>query len=344
MKKILFSVAILAAFASCSKTEVDEIVASSDLIAFSTLNDRVTKSATENSDSYQVYASYYGDVDTPTSSDWYFNDEVSDSDATASLHYWPTDGSTLNFYAYAPSSYSTTAVASTTGVDGITIDYATIADGTEDFTVATPVLNKTATVGATDNAVDLVFSHMLSKVTFNVVLSQNLLDAGYELDEDTYSVDFKVANSEGTMNVLTQTWVDKAAKSVIHTGAQSYNIYPQTASLNTITVKGVDIYGTSNGVQNSDPTVDGVTLKDYILAAAVTADPGTGETGSAADITDDTFAKGKHYTITFTIDGGSLDENGEPIIDGDDLVINFTSSYADSDWTTDTTSSLDAVD
>ncbi len=172
MKKILFSVAVLAAFASCSKN-AEVSMPQGDAIGFATLNNRVTKVANTNEDAtnsdYQVYAK------SSEVSAWLIDEVVSSSDQIKSgnTYYWPQSPATVDFYAYAPA----TGVTEGTIEVGtsIPLTFTVPADADTDFTVATPLIGATSsTMGVVDGKATLKFSHMLSKASFEVKLEENL--------------------------------------------------------------------------------------------------------------------------------------------------------------------------
>ncbi len=164
MKRLFFSVAVLATVASCSTNEVVDVASSSvKSIGFSTLNDRATKVANKNADgsnsTYSVYA-----INAADDTAWYITKETitpaDGGDTSVNTYYWPADGSAsaLDFYAFAPATVldvtkdadgvatdetnsvlDVEATATAGSSESITLTYTVNSVASEDFTVATPV-------------------------------------------------------------------------------------------------------------------------------------------------------------------------------------------------------------
>ena len=206
MKKYIFMAAVASlAIVSCNKDEVKEVNAGRE-IDFRTAVTRGAETTIQNLD--EIYVTAYTESETN-----YFTDVLFAENAgyftSAVKYYWPTDGSNINFMAYAPS-------ASKLGVgDGsateLTINkteqtlvaYSPAADVTaqEDVLVAKAVGSKAdaifASYGATHfavvaSAIDYAFSHDVEWVdvhtlaqyrspidnntTNNIVLKDNIFD------------------------------------------------------------------------------------------------------------------------------------------------------------------------
>ncbi|MFI3278279.1 MAG: fimbrillin family protein [Rikenellaceae bacterium] len=327
MKKLLFSVAILAVAASCSKNEAPDVATSaSNAIDFATLNN-LAKSANDDDQLYRVYATQTG-----VTGAWYINGDYSIADGTAlqNTYYWPADETSLNFYAYAP---YTAATVSAVAAESISIEYTVPTTADEDFTIAAPILAQTA------NTVALKFAHQLSKATVEVVLAKDLVDAGYKLTmdakveaadaigtegvdgyvpavaaQDAATVELSVFGTTATYNVMAQSvtypaGLPTALTSYTKDYADNYFIFmPQSAEDCTISVTGVTI---------TDPS-------EKVIAQSVALGTYT--------ITEDDLANGfeqnYNYAITLTIDEKSITTDG-PIF-GDAIVF----SAETLSWTT----------
>ncbi|MFR9503780.1 MAG: fimbrillin family protein [Rikenellaceae bacterium] len=331
MKRLFLSVAVLAAFASCSKNEVTDVAPSNlgSEIGFTTLNDRITKSATDNGDSYQVFSLQ----STAEAGVWYINEEVSDADAIISgaKYYWPVDGSTLAFYAYAPASVSATATVTDTPEAEITIDYVVPAKADQDFTVA-EALDFGDEIA---NDVNLKFSHKLSKVTISVALSEALTKAGYYVDatRTAYTATFDVNFDSEEMDVVTGAWDGTQSKSTAYaaySGTTSYMFLPQEAEGCSITIGNLVLYAdvVDEEAETTATTAvlgaeNPITLSAYNITGIDMAD----------------FEEGTHYYITITIDGSTDDDEEEDLLEP----IAFASELA-ADWTTPATTTVYATD
>ncbi|MFI3281931.1 MAG: fimbrillin family protein [Rikenellaceae bacterium] len=321
MKKLFLSVAILAAFASCSKNEVLD-GATSKSISFTSLNDNVTRAETEGQTSgqandqesdYKVYA-----VTSSVNDAWYIDGTINtDRTGTNVTYYWPNvDGETTDFYAYAPADAAT---ATATPISVISVEYAV--DGLEDFTVATPIEDREYYDGddnTTDsNAVDFVFSHMLAKVTVQVALSESLTKAGYTLGETNTAV-IGVNESVGTVDVMAKIPAMDNAESkteaTYDANLDTYYVLPQGAEGCTVQATGVTIYNSLETVIHSDKA-----LLEYKISA---------ENAKLFDETTSSFVAGKAYVITLTITDLSSDEEGDPLFGGS---INFSASMVNWD-------------
>ncbi|MFI3296732.1 MAG: fimbrillin family protein [bacterium] len=225
MKKIFFSVAILAMLASCSSNE-EIAISQSDVIGFSTLNNRVTRVANTNADGESSDYEVFAKSSETTATSWLMNEVIlvveNEDDAISSGldYYWPASPATVDFYAFAPKA----------GTDGVTLgtvvyagDYdGDVKDGTPsipltftvptdagiDFTVATPIKGITYDTETYTNGlgqVQLKFAHMLSKASLKVVLDENLDD---EYSFYFTSATFTVVNNGVTVNAVDTTGIE----------------------------------------------------------------------------------------------------------------------------------------
>ncbi len=306
MKKIIFSLAIIMAAVSCSHNDVsNNSSTSADAISFSALKDRVmSKSATDNDDIYQVYATQEG-----VTTGWYINDNTTDgtSDLLTQTYYWPADGSTLTFFAYAPSGSDYIDDTSTASTE-VAFTYTVGTAATEDFTIATPVVSQSS------GDVSLVFSHMLSKVSIDVSLTDDLTSAGYTLSWDGDAVLSVATNSSSytytvgdaaiptAVDATSDTDIAYTGSGSTSTSAASFMIMPQSAVSCTIDLTGVSITDPSGKEIN---TTDDKVLSTY----TITSD----------DLT--LFVAGVHYSITLVVEEETDDLLGSQIT--------FTSSQTD---------------
>ncbi len=331
MKKILLSVAILAVAASCSTNETVS-VSSTNSIGFSTLNDRVTKvantnaagtdGATTNSD-YTVFAGLTGNT-----TGWYIDDATLSSDDIANgTYYWPSGSSTLDFYAFAPAHDNSMLVLSDVATTSLGLVFTVPTAANVDFTIATPVLlaSSTGTDGTsgqgtvTSGKVSLQFSHMLSKATIDVALSDGL--------DDEYVMTFGDITFTAENNTVTTDAV--AAKGVVITGASSQ---VDAAPAYTYAISESATAATSfTGIQELmfAPHATSVACKINIANVTIT-NTKTGEVIVNAQpieypITSLTTEAGTAYNFIITI---SADKTG---------LTEITFSSTEADWTTATT-------
>ncbi len=334
MKKLLFSMAILTAFASCQKTE-NQYTTKSGEIAFSTLNDRVTKAANDNNDNYFVYAitsnasttdrawfieeEVYGTNGTDTEGNLYYANQI----ISGNKHYYPADqDNSVSFYAYSPSVSSNLDMTVDDDFTSVDIVYSAVS-GDEDFTVATPITGKTS------GTVELIFSHMLAKVSIQVKLSSQLASAGYYFDindkNDATSVDKDATATLGVNYMTGSIDITDSAPTLISTTAEteakkyasltSYMIMPQTAKDCTVQLNGVTVYA-----PDGSPT----SFTDSDLAVYTILGTETGLTNG--------FVSGKHYIITLTIGNSSTTTDPDNTLVGAE--IEFSSDIT-ADWVTD---------
>ncbi len=276
MKKILFSVAILAVAASCSKNEVVDMPQTNE-IGFSTLNSNVTtkvanvnavgKSGTAgSSDNYTVYA-----VEESSASAWYISDlditpaaTSGNTDSFASstaTYYWPADGASnkLAFYAFAPAAESGQLTEGTASYSTPTIPltYKVNTTASKDFTIATPITGAYYTSGTeysgadANGQVNLKFNHMLSKVMLKVVLDTDLAvdhkftltDATISVKNHTVAVDAaddtfaQTLSGETTLTDYTYGFSAPATAATSMTGLQELMVAPQESSTDNLTIQ-----------------------------------------------------------------------------------------------------------
>lgn len=295
MKKIIFMVATVMAFASCSQTELDENFVGQKEIKFSNLNDKVnSRAANDESADYQVYADWNG-----SSTEWFIDAVVNGTSNSPSggPYHWPNSG-TVNFYSWAPSSVTATAT-----YPSLSIAYTVPAAANQDFTIAAP---KT---GMSSGIVDFVFAHMLSKISITATLNQDLLDAGYVLSTTGLTAKLDVQSTGGTVDPKTTpaTWTSPNTTTASYTGSASYMIMPQSSVGCAVQITG-GITITKNGAE-----IYSGDLNKYEIVSG--------------NVSNDQFAMGKHYMLNLTISDTSTGGGGEDIFN----IINFTANVADWD-------------
>lgn len=295
MKKIIFMVATVMAFASCSQTELDEKFVGQKEIKFSNLNDKVnSRAANDESADYQVYADWNG-----SSTEWFIDAVVNGTSNSPSggPYHWPNSG-TVDFYSWAPSSVTATAT-----YPSLSIAYTVPAAANQDFTIAAP---KT---GLSSGTVAFEFAHMLSKISVTASLSQALLDAGYTLSTTGLAAKLDVQSTGGTVDPKTTpaAWTSPNTTTASYTGAASYMIMPQSSVGCAVQITG-GITITKNGAE-----IYSGDLNKYEIVSG--------------NVSNDQFAMGKHYMLNLTISDTSTGGGGEDIFN----IINFTANVADWD-------------
>ena len=329
MKKLFFSVALLAMVASCSKNEVlDNGTSSENQIGFSTLNSSVTRSANESKSNYTVYAQYTTSGDNDSVEKWYIDDYeidgVTDSPVNNKSYSWPIKS--LSFYAFAPSSVVETGVKPSYGHGSLNIDYTVPDNAKEDFTVATPV---DKIYDPLSTSVSLKFNHLLSKIKIHANINSQITDE-YMLVAESQSKDIKVEFNallnKGTVDVIAETPVLTVGSSSpatytdpitilerdnmnnIGTSVMSYYIMPHSSNEGcVVTITGLGIQKATNGVAAVGSAIKPITLTHtfkYVEGSNITL----------------AFKPNYQYDIVFLI---SLDD------------IKFSSEIVD--WAADTT-------
>ena len=295
MKKIIFMVATVMAFASCSQTELDENFVGQKEIKFSNLNDKVnSRAANDESADYQVYADWNG-----SSTEWFIDAVVNGTSNSPSggPYHWPNSG-TVDFYSWAPSSVTATAT-----YPSLSIAYTVPAAANQDFTIAAP------RTGLSSGTVAFEFAHMLSKISVTASLSQALLDAGYTLSTTGLAAKLDVQSTGGTVDPKTTpaAWTSPNTTTASYTGAASYMIMPQSSVGCAVQITG-GITITKNGAE-----IYSGDLNKYEIVSG--------------NVSNDQFAMGKHYMLNLTISDTSTGGGGEDIFN----IINFTANVADWD-------------
>lgn len=318
---------------SCAQNEVMESPAEQKAIGFTTLNDRVTANTRAANDAKSPYGVFA--VRSNATSVWFMNNlkvttGQDDKDTYGPAYYWPTGGATVDFYAYAPYKESQTHIvlnnntAPTSG-SPLSITYTVPGGAQEDFTVATPKtgMNYDSDTQNKGN-VPFIFSHMLSKITVDAKLKDELggtNGAGYTMTFT--SAELKVSSNQGTVDLTTGTppALSTEGTPATYSGTKSYMFMPQASWV-------------SGQATKVSLQLIGVTIKHN------GADYWTGNMKvyniSEDDLTDNTFLAGKHYKITFTIGAKAADGSDNPVF-GE--AITFSSSVAA--WNTDAGNDVD---
>lgn len=302
MKRLFLSAVVLAMVASCSKSEVYE-TPKANQIGFSALNDRVTtKAANDNNSSLRIFAAKDGATNA-----WYIADYIAYGASTSALapaggpYYWPTDDSSMSFFAYAPYEPSKGNVTeSDVSYSKVALKYTVPAGAQEDFTVAKPQTIESSDYEKTGYVVDLVFKHMLSKVTVKVDLSESfgknhyISDGSAKIETDTpFTATITALKNTITVDATSSPVAiaaENASDKLEYADKTSYYIAPQDFKGCSLKIKGVTIRDRATDSELFSGDLDMITFDGSEL-----------KTSAAA------FQSGKHYIFTVTIDAASAD-------------------------------------
>lgn len=305
MKKRLigFAAISLILITSCSKNETFERETPEKAIEFTNLNDRVPERAANDSMSnYGVYAVLNNG--NPAATSWFMenlNINGQNNNYTP-LKFWPKVG-TIDFYSYAPFNSPNLNLSGVqwSGINPtFNFSYTVPASADEDFTIAAPILSTSS------GPVNLVFSHMLAKMSFEANLENTLLDDGFALTLNYATLSVKINEGESSLSSPTGWNHFVAPAKVTYTNRNTYLIMPQPASNFEITL---NVTITHNGADYFSGN-----LKTSVL-------------DSIAGIND--FEKGTNYHFTVTVGNLSQDEQGKPVFN----IISFTSNITP--WNTE---------
>lgn len=158
MKKHIYTAAIAAlAIVSCTKDDVKE-VNRGQAIDFHTVMTRVTETTTNSLQDIWVTATSQSETNYFTDLQFQRNGNYFTSEKS---YYWPSDGSSLQFYAYSPAKENLGTVTINKTTQTVT-GFTPAADVTSqvDFIVATATGSKTDA----DAGVGLVFDHALAQI------------------------------------------------------------------------------------------------------------------------------------------------------------------------------------
>ncbi len=306
MKKVIFlSMIVCAISVGCSNNE-EYTKESQEAISFNSLRDKVqTRAANDSADNYYAYAIIDGYTD------WYFNTEVNTTTG-ATDYYWP-QGATLDFYSFCPvPTADNIVVGTTTPGTEIPITYTVPTTADQDFTIATPALDKSG-----PNPVHLAFNHMLSKISIKVELVDTLtssftLASGWtsELSMLYTSATTDAVTAVAATNATGWTLPSTAPTSLTtYSSDSTFIVMPQAVAGNTLRIMGVTINTNPGGEKYFEGPLELITFSSTNIT----------------NITD--FEAGMQYNFVITIGGTSHGgTDNEPIFNGK---ISFTSTVAD---------------
>lgn len=224
------------------------------------------------------------------------------------IAHWPVGGESLNFYSYAP--YSDTFDGTNNAGGGIK----TKPSSTELFSSTTPsieftiksdwdkmvdlVAAKNESVGPTDNAVSVAFSHVLTRIGFKAKTSADI-GTGTTVKVKNLEIVGSSTNSsscfyeKGTYNIKTDTWSDTKAKTSNYTITFTDGVNVTSAGENLL---GTDKYLFCIPVSNLSENAIKVNITYEITSNSVTS-----QKTQVASIPQGHFAKGTAYSYLFTI-------------------------------------------
>ena len=237
MKRFFLAALAIAAIASCTKNEVNEVTAN-DQITFQTVVGPNTKALIDGTAyneghtfgtvAYKVKGG--SELYIPISEVSYNNTQKYWS--TTTPYYWPKDGSTLTFYSYSPfKDEHDTPVAVSSTANGLTI--ANYGVGTRQNTdlmvadAATSLTANTTEINPWKKGVPTIFEHKLAQV---VAINFKTVEGGADHDyanghtEGTYEAGDKVyiINTVKLINVFeTGTYTNASGETWTSTGEQT---------------------------------------------------------------------------------------------------------------------------
>lgn len=212
MKRFFLLTAAAATMAACSQDEATDVADKGHGIDFRTVLTRAAETTTANLSSITVTAidadneNYFTDVEF-TKSGSYFTSETP--------YYWPSDGSSLSFYAYSPAAADLGAAVTIDNAAKKLTDYqpaATIADQ-KDFITA----NATGSKADESTGVALTFKHQL--VQIEIKAKSNSGSYNYKVQ----GIRIAQPVSKGTFDFGTSTWQlgsDKTDYEVTYEGSE----------------------------------------------------------------------------------------------------------------------------
>lgn len=306
---VLVAVASLAG--SCDKTlgpqnpEWIELGGDRPVVFSSNVVVQETKAALPSGTHFGVFAYYTGtsnwnSVKGNTTSNFMYNQEVvfdGSSYTYAPVKYWPNNtGDKVTFLAYSP--YSATPVLRKIGAN---IEYTnttknlpdigfTVTDGQTDFMISD--LKSNQTKPALDAPVELVFRHMLSKITFNV----KKVDAAVP---EKYTVRLKDIRLEGLyMNAIHRNagWADWSG---LRRDIQVYTA-PSESDL-TLTTSFQPVASVIPLPQDLDNEAAKLRVEYTIYADGMITTRTTVCEVRLSDVFTSAWAQNAHYTVNITI-------------------------------------------
>lgn len=188
--------------ASCSKTDADQTYYGKSLIGFTTVSTKAASAYPTGSPfittCYKLASGKTWDANKADAGRPIINQEVVTYNSTynywktATDYYWPTDGSTLTFFSYSPSSLKGRVSVSTGGVDISSWD---VTSDAGDILVADIAQDKTKNESlAGYTGVPTLFKHKLSRIVFEFGIAD---DASEETQIKVTSIVLKDVYSSG---------------------------------------------------------------------------------------------------------------------------------------------------
>lgn len=199
---IYMTVAVCFILASCSKTDADSSSLGRSLIGFNTVSTKAASAyPTGNpfiTTSYKLASGKTWDANKADAGSPIINQEEVTYNSTynywktAMDYYWPTDGSTLTFFSYSPSSLKGRVSVST---DGVGISSWDVTTDNRDILVADIAQDKTKNESlAGYTGVPTLFKHKLSRIVFQFGLAE---EASKETQIKVTSIVLKGVYSSG---------------------------------------------------------------------------------------------------------------------------------------------------
>ncbi|MFR9504012.1 MAG: fimbrillin family protein [Rikenellaceae bacterium] len=208
MKKILLLAGIVAAMASCTKSEISDVnIDNPNYIKFATPYTSASTKAEMDTDALVsteaqvgVYAVTANAITLAGAIIENTQLDGGNSWVSSAAYYWPSDGSSYDFYAYHP--FNGTADVAHAEIDDIITTSAIKA--TADAQVDILASGK---VTANTNDVPLVLAHMLSKVDFQVIVKSEKTDGNLEVVIKSLTL-HNVNEAHAGLNLMTPAMVD----------------------------------------------------------------------------------------------------------------------------------------
>ena len=223
MRKVIFMLVIAAmAFASCSKDIVKETNKGRAIDFRVATQVRATETSSANLSTFYVTAlNEYGEN--------YYTDaaytKVNEYFSSSPAYYWPGDGSSLDFYAYAPSA---STLGATVTIDSDTKKLCNFSPASqinkqEDFITATA----TGSSKDADDGLALVFNHQLAQVEVNAKNANEgyiYYIKGVRITLPVSKGDFDFSTSEWTLDTDSKATYEVTYNSPITLSSYSQNI------------------------------------------------------------------------------------------------------------------------
>ena len=220
MKKNLFLgfIAFVAlAVTSCTNDDVNEFIPQEQAIEFGTYVGRDAQSRATATDldalkvsGFNVFAYLHApSVDPTYTATPFMNNQAVTWKTTVwdytPKKYWPTDDNQLDFLAYGPSGVGTPQLT-TDNKPGLSIAINTDAANQKDIVVAAPVTEQTKT----DGTVEFTFSHILSRIDFQVVAAGTTVEVNSVTIKGKFVpngvVDLTTGDIDGTVSATDLTY------------------------------------------------------------------------------------------------------------------------------------------